>query len=153
MPAKVTFQQTPGAGPSSRRVQSRTSNPSQNDDSGSGKRWFLCKRKRCTSGGCSMVAANECLLSSAEGPTRRRLQKAAPNDNSNSDASTNPTSHPSNGASGSSRTSVLTKRRLSIRDQKVPQGPRPQESSRRRYSAFFSSSVPFPVHPWSSSSS
>ncbi|KAJ5357403.1 hypothetical protein N7541_004561 [Penicillium brevicompactum] len=63
--------------------------------------------------------------SGAETPARRRLQKSAstnfPPNNSNYDTS--------NGVAGP-RAGGMNRRRLSIRDQRVPQGPRPQETSR-----------------------
>ncbi|KAJ6166776.1 hypothetical protein N7470_002223 [Penicillium chermesinum] len=97
MPAKPS--QTPGRGQAG-VIQSTSSNPSRNDDSGSG----------------------------AETPARRRLQKAA-----------STTFHTSNSANldpqssrgvASPRSGGMGRRRLSIRDQKAPQGPRPQEGSR-----------------------
>ncbi|KAJ5816642.1 hypothetical protein N7447_008875 [Penicillium robsamsonii] len=64
-------------------------------------------------------------LGSGEGPARRRLQKSAstnfPSNNMNFDTS--------NGVAGP-RTGGMNRRRLSIRDQRVPQGPRPQDASR-----------------------
>lgn len=102
MPAKVTSQQTSGGGPSSRRIPSRTTSPPRNDES------------------------------SSDGSTRRWLQKAATTDNrSYQGASSIPSPHHTNGIPGPG-TSAVNKRSLSIRDQKVPQGPRPQEPSRRR---------------------
>ncbi|KAL4951414.1 hypothetical protein BDW69DRAFT_170111 [Aspergillus filifer] len=57
-------------------------------------------------------------------PGRRRLQK-----HSSTIFLSDAASQPSNNSAGS-RLSALSKRRLSIRDQKVPQGPRPQDQSR-----------------------
>ncbi|KAF3023812.1 hypothetical protein E8E15_003019 [Penicillium rubens] len=69
--------------------------------------------------------SNDDSGSGAEAPARRRLQKSAstnfPSHNTNFDTS--------NGVAGP-RTGGMNRRRLSIRDQRVPQGPRPQDSSR-----------------------
>ncbi|KAL4870298.1 hypothetical protein BDV12DRAFT_166100 [Aspergillus spectabilis] len=59
-----------------------------------------------------------------DGPGRRRLQK-----HSSTTFLPDTSPHTSNNLGGS-RLSALSKRRLSIRDQKVPQGPRPQDPSR-----------------------
>ncbi|OJJ82455.1 uncharacterized protein ASPGLDRAFT_37196 [Aspergillus glaucus CBS 516.65] len=99
MPASIPSQQTPGKD-SSGWVQSRSSNPPRDDDSGSG----------------------------VEAPSsRRRLHKPVSEANLQSEAS----HQPSKSITGS-RFGAMAKRRLSIRDQKAPQGPRPQESSQRR---------------------
>ncbi|KAJ5115162.1 hypothetical protein NUU61_000921 [Penicillium alfredii] len=95
MPVKPP--QTPGRG-QARPIQSRSSNPSRNDDSGSG----------------------------AEGPARRRVQKAA---STNFHSNTNSDSQESRGAAGL-RAGGMGRRRLSIRNEKTPQGPRPQDHSR-----------------------
>ncbi|KAB8072738.1 protein kinase [Aspergillus leporis] len=95
MPEKLSAQQNSGKG-QSRKVQSRSSSPSRNEDSGSG----------------------------AEGPARRRLQKYS------STPFLSEASHASTGTTGSN-TNVTSRRRFSIRDQKAPQGPRPQDLSRR----------------------
>ncbi|KAF9884497.1 hypothetical protein FE257_001684 [Aspergillus nanangensis] len=70
-----------------------------------------------------------------EGPARRRLQK-------HPSTTFLPESSSSPAKSGSgSRIGVMSRRRLSIREQKAPQGPRPQEPSRRSNNpgAFFHS--------------
>ncbi|KAJ5780749.1 hypothetical protein N7457_005909 [Penicillium paradoxum] len=71
------------------------------------------------------AASNDDSGSGAEAPVRRRLQKSAstnfPSNYTNYDSS--------NGVTGP-RTGGMNRRRMSIRDQKVPQGPRPQETSR-----------------------
>ncbi|RAH81803.1 protein kinase [Aspergillus japonicus CBS 114.51] len=59
-----------------------------------------------------------------EGPTRRRLQK-----HSSTSFLSEASSHSSKSIAAT-RTSVMNRRRLSIRDQKAPQGPRPQDPSR-----------------------
>ncbi|KAJ5566151.1 hypothetical protein N7535_007789 [Penicillium sp. DV-2018c] len=69
--------------------------------------------------------SNEDSGSGAEAPVRRRLQKSA----STNFASTNTNLDTSNGIAGP-RAGGMNRRRLSIRDQRVPQGPRPQETSR-----------------------
>ncbi|KAJ5386467.1 hypothetical protein N7509_009008 [Penicillium cosmopolitanum] len=97
MPAKSSSQ-APGRGQPG-APQSRMSNPSRNDDSGSG----------------------------AETPARRRLQKAASTINMNT--SNNLDAQSVRTAAGP-RSGGMGRRRLSIRDQKPPQGPRSQDSSR-----------------------
>ncbi|KAF7586823.1 hypothetical protein BBP40_008263 [Aspergillus hancockii] len=97
MPEKLPAQQNSGKG-QSRKIQSRSSSPSRNEDSGSG----------------------------AEGPTRRRLQKYS------STPFLSEASQASTMATGST-TNVTTRRRFSIRDQKAPQGPRPQDQPRRSH--------------------
>ncbi|KAL4884203.1 hypothetical protein BJY04DRAFT_226022 [Aspergillus karnatakaensis] len=67
-----------------------------------------------------------------DGPGRRRLQK-----HSSTTFLPDASPHTSNSLAGS-RMSALSKRRLSIRDQKVPQGPRPQDPSRGPASVFHS---------------
>ncbi|KAH8433046.1 putative protein kinase [Aspergillus melleus] len=62
---------------------------------------------------------------SGEGPTRRRLHKHSSTTLLSDASSQSPKTGPG------SRISVMNRRRLSIRDQKAPQGPRPQEPSRR----------------------
>ncbi|RAH61596.1 protein kinase [Aspergillus piperis CBS 112811] len=62
--------------------------------------------------------------SAADGTTRRRLQKHA------STPFLSDTAFHSPKVAAGTRTGVMSKRRLSIRDQKVPQGPRPQDPSR-----------------------
>ncbi|GLA82748.1 hypothetical protein AtubIFM56815_006938 [Aspergillus tubingensis] len=62
----------------------------------------------------------------ADGTTRRRLQKHASTPFLSDTASHSPK------VAAGTRTGVMSKRRLSIRDQKVPQGPRPQDPSRTR---------------------
>ncbi|PKY05077.1 hypothetical protein P168DRAFT_252182 [Aspergillus campestris IBT 28561] len=64
--------------------------------------------------------------SPGEGSARRRLQKHASTTTLLSDTS----SHSAKSSSGT-RIGIMGKRRLSIRDQKAPQGPRPQDPSRR----------------------
>ncbi|KAJ5623980.1 hypothetical protein N7510_000289 [Penicillium lagena] len=96
MPAKTS--QASGRGQTS-KVQTRSSNPSRNDDSGSG----------------------------VDAPARRRLQKAA-STTFHSNASSNADSQSSKDGADM-RAGGMSKRRLSIRE-KIPQGPRPQESSR-----------------------
>ncbi|KAJ5167814.1 uncharacterized protein N7482_003408 [Penicillium canariense] len=81
-------------------TQSQGSNLSRNDDSGSG----------------------------AETPARRRLQKAA-STTFHMNTSTNFDSQPSRGVAGP-RSGEMSRRRLSIRGSKAPQGPRPQDASR-----------------------
>ncbi|EKV04177.1 hypothetical protein PDIG_90410 [Penicillium digitatum PHI26] len=72
--------------------------------------------------------SNDDSGSGAEAPARRRLQKSAstnfPSNNTNFDTS--------NGVAGP-RAGGINRRRLSIRDQRVPQGPRPQDTSRWRH--------------------
>ncbi|KAL3416928.1 hypothetical protein V8F44DRAFT_73645 [Aspergillus fumigatus] len=84
--------------------------------------------------GSTSPPRNEDSGSGAEGPARRRLHKHA----STPFLSDTP---PSSKTTTGSRISIMAKRRLSIRDQKVPQGPRPQESSRRRYGLKISNSL------------
>ncbi|KAJ5520350.1 hypothetical protein N7463_000803 [Penicillium fimorum] len=69
--------------------------------------------------------SNDDSGSGAEGPARRRLQKSA----STNFSSNNMNFDTSNGVAGP-RTGGASRRRLSIRDQRVPQGPRPQDTSR-----------------------
>lgn len=95
MPEKLPAQPYSGKG-QSRKVQSRSSSPSRNEDSGSG----------------------------AEGPPRRRLQKHA------STPFLSEASYSSTETRGSIP-NVTSRRRFSIRDQRAPQGPRPQEPARR----------------------
>lgn len=70
------------------------------------------------------------LDTAAEGPTRRR-QKTASNGGL-AETQSNASSLSSKSSAGS-RTSQVTRRRMSIRDQKAPSGPRPQENAVKRY--------------------
>lgn len=121
MPVKPS--QTSGRGQAG-SVQSRSSNPSRNDDSGSGG-----KSEVVLQAGTSM---RQKLISSitAETPARRRLQKAA-STNFHSNSLANLDSQSSRGVSGP-RVGESSRRRLSIRGN-APQGPRPQDASRWRW--------------------
>ncbi|KAJ5888149.1 hypothetical protein N7495_008190, partial [Penicillium taxi] len=81
------------------RGQNGSSNPSKNDDSGSG----------------------------AETPSRRRIQKSASTTFHTLDTSSNP-EHPS---SNGQPPSLSNRRRMSIRGQQPPQGPRPPQDASR----------------------
>ena len=102
--------------------QSRTSNPSRNDDSGSGG-----EQIGSTGDFDCLSYTNICIK--AETPARRRLQKAASTINMNT--SNNIDSQSVRTGAGP-RSGGMGRRRLSIRDQMAPQGPRPQDSSRWR---------------------
>ncbi|OGE49779.1 hypothetical protein PENARI_c020G08568 [Penicillium arizonense] len=78
--------------------------------------------------GASYASRNDDSGSGAEAPARRRLQKSA-STNFPSNTSTDFDAQYSKGVAGP-RAGGMGRRRLSIRDQKVPQGPRPQEASR-----------------------
>lgn len=116
MPVQVPSQQTPRG---QRKVASRTPSQSKNEDSGSGGK---------NHGWLQESNANASFLR-AEATARRRLQKPPSNN-------LPPDSRPSRGTSRP-RIGSLSRRRLSIRDQKAPQGPRPQEPPRRNPSTSF----------------
>ncbi|CAG7960172.1 unnamed protein product [Penicillium olsonii] len=63
--------------------------------------------------------------SGAETPARRRLQKSA-----STNFPSNTSNYDSSYGVAAPRAGGMNRRRMSIRDQKVPQGPRPQETSR-----------------------
>ncbi|KAJ5584582.1 uncharacterized protein N7459_004382 [Penicillium hispanicum] len=117
MPVKPS--QTSGRGQSG-SVQSRSSNPSRNDDSGSGGKAIHSPGRK------HYQEADE--LQTAETPARRRLQKAA-STTFHMNTSNNFDSQSAKGVAGP-RSGGMSRRRLSVRDQSAPQGPRPQESSR-----------------------
>ncbi|KAI9368173.1 hypothetical protein BJX61DRAFT_239198 [Aspergillus egyptiacus] len=120
MPEKLPGQQTAGQG-QSRQVRSRPSSPSGNENTAFGGK----RIRRCSWMAIPGSMANEFVPRRLDVPGRRRLQK-----HSSTTFLSDASSASSNNAIGS-RFSALSKRRLSIRDQKVPQGPRPQDSSRR----------------------
>lgn len=120
MPAKSSSQ-APGRGQPG-APQSRMSNPSRNDDSGSGGK---------LNGSLLRIYVIVYLThtSTAETPARRRLQKAASTINMNT---SNNLDAQSVRTGAGPRSGGMGRRRLSIRDQKPPQEPRPQDSSRWR---------------------
>lgn len=102
-------------------AQSRSSNPSGNDDSGSGgKAQSLTRIQQLLTH----------LRNSAETPARRRLQKSA-STSFHMNTQPNVDLQSSRGVVGP-RSGDMSRRRLSIRGQQAPQGPRPQDNSRWR---------------------
>lgn len=125
MPVKVSSQQTPARGQPD-KMRARATSQSKNEDSASGGMLFIM-------GDHSRRVPAAGLMDSGdtEAPTRRRLQKP-PSNNPPPDSA----SRHSRGVSAS-RIGAMGKRRLSIRDQKGPQGPRPQEAPRRYLIPYF----------------
>lgn len=120
MPIKPSHTTAKG---NSASVQSRANNSSRNDDSGSGGKLPLpldrLKRR-----------ANKPRICTAETPVRRRLVKAA---STTFHMNNSLASDPQNSRGGAGpRSGGMGRRRLSIRDQKAPQGPRPQDNQRWR---------------------
>ncbi|KAJ9353838.1 hypothetical protein DTO027B9_5051 [Paecilomyces variotii] len=118
MSAKVASQQIPSSA-QSRTTDSRTSNLSRNDDSGSGGMQTVMSSQAPT-------ASEKTTDSTAEGPGRRRLQRPL-----SKGSDLNATSFPSNAAGG--RRGSVVRRQPSTREQKAPLGPRPQGSPVKRH--------------------
>lgn len=130
MPEKLPSQQPSGMA-QSRNPRSRPASPSRNEESSPGGK----HRIHALQIGIHVREINK-FASFVEGSARRRLQKHASTTTLLSDTS----SHSAKSTSGT-RIGIMGKRRLSIRDQKAPQGPRPQDPSRRRYR------LPIPTFP------
>jgi dual specificity tyrosine-phosphorylation-regulated kinase 2/3/4 len=117
---QASSSQAPGRGQSG-TAQSRSSNPSGNDDSGSGGKARSLTRIR------QLLTT---VRQIAETSARRRLQKSA-STSFHLNNQTDVDSQSSRGVAGP-RSGDMGRRRLSIRSQKAPQGPRPQDASRLR---------------------
>lgn len=132
MPTTVPSSQlTPGKDLSGWGQPSSTPvNPSQHDDSGSGGKYIVtviqCEGlpvPRVSAVSSSNANSSVLIPIPDPPPSRRRLHKPV--------SEANLHSSDSKGGTGS-RFGVMSKRRLSIKDSKAPQGPRPQDHSQKR---------------------
>lgn len=122
MPMSVTPQSQDASG-SSYNIQSRTSNESRTDDSGSGGRSITQYPAERVPAGLAMVRLLTDFI--AESRTRKRFQKST--SDGTTAAKNLASSITSTKGIAEPRSNFTSKRRQSIRDPKAPLGPRPPD--------------------------